>query len=62
MMRTHSPHFASIREGLRLFQDDPLLFKPGTNYSYSSYGWTGASAVIEGASTQRSSNGGVEWA
>ena len=47
-----APHFASIREGLTLFQDDPLLSEPGTNYSYSSYGWTAVSAVIEGASGQ----------
>jgi serine beta-lactamase-like protein LACTB len=45
-----APHFASVAEGLALFQDDPLLFQPGTNYSYSSYGWSLVSAVVEGAS------------
>ena len=57
-----APHVGSIREGSTLFQDDPLLFEPGTNYNYSSNGWTAVSAVIEGASTQRSSNSGVESA
>ena len=47
-----APHFSSVREGLALFQDDPLLFQPGTSYSYSSYGWSLVSAVVEGASGQ----------
>ena len=45
-----APHFASIQEGLAIFQDDPLLFEPDTQYLYSSYGWNTISAVIEGAS------------
>jgi len=36
-------------EGLDIFDDDPLLFEPGTAYSYSTYGWNLISAVIEGA-------------
>ena len=47
-----APHFASVREGLTIFQDDPLLFEPGTRYNYSSYGFNTISAVIEGASGQ----------
>ena len=47
-----APHFASVSEGLALFQDDPLLFQPGTNYNYSSYGWSLVSAVVERASGQ----------
>jgi CubicO group peptidase (beta-lactamase class C family) len=47
-----NPHFTSVRDGLALFQNDPLLFEPGTGYSYSSYGWTLISAAIEGASGQ----------
>lgn len=42
--------YETIDEGLTIFQDDPLLFEPGTQYSYSSYGWNLISAVIEGAS------------
>ncbi len=45
-----APHFDSVTKGLTIFQDDPLLFEPGTSYSYSSYGWNLVSAVIEGAS------------
>lgn len=42
--------FADVNAGLALFADDPLLFEPGTRYTYSTYAWTLASAVIEGAS------------
>jgi CubicO group peptidase (beta-lactamase class C family) len=45
-----APHFDSVKKALTIFQDDPLLFDPGTSYSYSSYGWNLVSAVIEGAS------------
>jgi CubicO group peptidase (beta-lactamase class C family) len=44
--------YATVGEGLGIFQDDSLLFKPGTRYSYSSYGTNLVSAVIEGASKQ----------
>ncbi len=47
-----APHFASIAEGLSLFKNDPLLFEPGTAYSYSSYGWNLISRIIEAASGQ----------
>lgn len=43
-------HYDSVLEGLEIFQDDTLLFEPGTRFSYSSYGWNLISAVIEGAS------------
>jgi len=45
-------HFNSVTESLAIFKDDPLLFDPGTRYSYSSYGWNLLSAVVEGASGQ----------
>ncbi|WP_086475501.1 MULTISPECIES: serine hydrolase domain-containing protein [Arenibacter] len=35
------------RESLRIFQDDPLLFKPGSNYSYTSFGWVLISLAME---------------
>jgi len=44
--------FGSVGEGLTIFQDDSLLFPPGTRFSYSSYGWNLISAVIEGAAEQ----------
>ncbi|MGB2869802.1 MAG: serine hydrolase domain-containing protein [Bacteroidota bacterium] len=43
-------HFETVQEGLTVFQDDTLLFEPGTKFSYSSYGWNLLSAAIEGAS------------
>jgi len=45
-------HFATVRDGLAIFQDDSLLFPPGTRFSYSSYGWNLVSAVVEGAAGQ----------
>lgn len=44
--------YATVDEGLSIFQDDPILFQPGTRYSYSSYGWNLISAVVEGASEE----------
>lgn len=41
--------YDTVLEGLEIFQDDSLLFEPGTSYAYSSYGWNLISAVIEGA-------------
>jgi len=42
-------HYRSVEKSLSIFEDDPLLFEPGTKFSYSSYGWNLVSAVIEGA-------------
>ncbi len=42
-------HFDSVREGLRIFEEDTLMFPPGMKYLYSSYGFNLLSAVIEGA-------------
>lgn len=41
--------FETVKEGIEIFADDTLLFEPGTDYSYSSYGWNLISGVIEGA-------------
>ena len=45
-----SVRYPTVAAGLEIFQDDPLINEPGTEYSYSSYGWNLISAVIEGAS------------
>ena len=42
-------HCASLDEALALFADEPLLFRPGTEYRYSIYGWVLVSAVVAGA-------------
>jgi serine beta-lactamase-like protein LACTB, mitochondrial len=41
---------ASLEEGIKVFKDDPLLFKPGEYYSYSSYAVNLLQGVIESAS------------
>ena len=42
-------HCASLDEALQIFGSDPLLFRPGTQYRYSIYGWILVSAVVEAA-------------
>lgn len=40
----------SIEESVTVFNGDPLLFKPGTSFSYSSYNYTLLSGIMEKAS------------
>ena len=42
-------HCDRASDGLAVFKDEPLLFEPGTQYHYSTYGWVLVSAVIEAA-------------
>lgn len=42
--------YYSVVEGLQIFKNDSLLFKPGEKYLYSSYGFNLLSAAVEGAS------------
>src|SRR5947199_10080109 len=44
--------FATVLDGLTIFQDDSLLFPPGTKFFYSTYGWNLISAVVQGAAGQ----------
>ena len=39
--------FDSVEESLEVFKEDDLLFKPGTNFSYSSYGYNLLSFILE---------------
>jgi len=43
-------HYSNVLEGLKIFEDDPLVSPPGTKFNYSSYGYNLLSAVIESAS------------
>lgn len=40
-------YYPTVREGLKIFENDSILFEPDTRYSYSSYGWNLISAIIE---------------
>jgi CubicO group peptidase (beta-lactamase class C family) len=45
-------YYESATAALAIVQTDTLLFKPGTRYHYSSYGWSIIGAVLEGAGKQ----------
>jgi CubicO group peptidase (beta-lactamase class C family) len=45
-------HYSTVDQALSIFADDSLLFEPGTEWSYSSYGWNLVSAVVEGAADE----------
>jgi len=49
----HTTHYQWMADGFALFANEPLLFRPGTAYSYSTYGYTVAGCAIEGASGAR---------
>lgn len=42
-------HYASVAAAMAPFKDDPLLFEPGTKFSYSTYGFDVLGCVVEGA-------------
>jgi CubicO group peptidase (beta-lactamase class C family) len=44
-----STHCERPVEALEFFAERPLLFEPGTKFSYSSYGWIVVSAAVEAA-------------
>ncbi len=43
----NSKHYDNILDGLKIFENDPLVFKPGTQYLYTSYGWNLVGAVVQ---------------
>ena len=47
-----SRHCERPVEALEFFADRPLLFEPGTQYRYSSYGWILVSAAVEAAADE----------
>ncbi len=46
-------HYVNTIDGMSFFKDDPLLFEPGTKYSYTTYGYTVVGCVMEGASGEK---------
>lgn len=46
----NNDEYATTKESVSVFNDDDLLFSPGTDFSYSTYNYTLLSAMIEGAS------------
>ncbi|XP_015234441.1 PREDICTED: serine beta-lactamase-like protein LACTB, mitochondrial [Cyprinodon variegatus] len=46
-------NFESVIQSLDLFKDDPLIFKPGSTFLYSTHAFTLLSAVMERAAGQR---------
>nr|XP_005987831.1 PREDICTED: serine beta-lactamase-like protein LACTB, mitochondrial [Latimeria chalumnae] len=45
--------FDSVIDSLKLFKNDPLIFKPGSQFLYSTHAWTLLSAVVERASGEK---------
>jgi serine beta-lactamase-like protein LACTB, mitochondrial len=43
-------HYNGVVEGLELFKGDPLLFEPGTKFSYTTHGYSVLGCAVEGAS------------
>ena len=48
-----SAHCERTVEGLQSFAESPLLFEPGTQSRYSSYGWIVVSAAVEAVADER---------
>src|SRR5215468_5464606 len=48
-MESRAP-YRTVTDALAVFKDDPLLFAPGTRYSYSSYAYNMLAAVVEAVS------------
>lgn len=46
-------HFPSTEASLTLFQNDPLVHRPGSRYLYTTHGWTLVAAVLEGATKRK---------
>lgn len=40
-------HYDSVYESLNIFKDDDLISRPGTNFTYTTLGWTLVSAVVQ---------------
>ncbi len=50
--RLNTKHFSSLDEALQVFANDSLLFRPGSQVKYSSFGYNLLGSVVERASGQ----------
>jgi serine beta-lactamase-like protein LACTB, mitochondrial len=46
-------HYRDLIEPLKIFASEPLLFEPGTRFSYTTYGYSLLGAAVEAASGMR---------
>ena len=46
----NTKHYDTVKEAVGVFQNSSLLFRPGTEFNYSSWGYVLISAALEGAS------------
>jgi len=46
-------HYNTVEDGLKLFQNDPLVYKPDTDYLYSSLAYSVVSRIIEKVTGQQ---------
>ena len=46
----NNDEYKTVQESVEIFNDSPLLFPSGTDFSYSTYNYTLLSAMVEGAS------------
>jgi CubicO group peptidase (beta-lactamase class C family) len=54
--RTNQHHYASIVDGLKIFQNDPLAGPPGAQFNYSSYGFNILGAIVEAVTGESFNN------
>lgn len=45
-------HYTTATQAVQIFKDDTLLFKPGSQFSYSTFGWNLIGAIIEGVTSK----------
>jgi serine beta-lactamase-like protein LACTB, mitochondrial len=49
----NTKHFDALADGIKFFANDPLIAKPGTQFHYSTMGYTLVGCAIEGASGEK---------
>lgn len=49
----NTQHYRFMADGFAIFAADPLLFRPGTGFAYSTYGYSVVGCVVEGAANAR---------